>query len=172
MLYDIPIRSGRKIETETILKLVNDIDNIVALKDAAGDPSETARLLSEAPDELEVYSGDDSLNLALLSIGVSGVVGVATHWSGVEHQNLVNAIVEGDYIKAKTINQSLQSSFAFESSLDAPNPIPTKVMMNLIGFNVGKGRPPMDTIPEGLEEIARDVLSTTILGSTMGLSKK
>ena len=80
MLYDIPVRSGRKIETETILELAHNLKNVVALKDAAGDPSETASLLSQSPDGFEVYSGDDSLNLALLSIGASGVVGVATHW--------------------------------------------------------------------------------------------
>ena len=85
MLYDIPIRS-EKIETETILELAHNLKNVVALKDAAGDPSETASLLSQSPDGFEIYSGDDSLNLALLSIGASGVVGVATHWTGVEHQ--------------------------------------------------------------------------------------
>ena len=93
----------------------------------------------KSPDGLEVYSGDDSLNLALLSIGAVGVVGVATHWSGLEHQNLIQAVLEGDYSKAKEINQQLQPSFAFESSPEAPNPIPTKVMMNILGFNVGKG---------------------------------
>ena len=168
MLYDIPIRSGRKIETETILGLAHNLKNIVALKDAAGDPSETASLLSQSPDGFEIYSGDDSLNLALLSIGASGVVGVATHWTGVEHQNLAHAITSGDYETAKKINQSLQDSYAFESTLDAPNPIPTKVMMNLLGFNVGNGRPPMDTVPEGLVEKAQSIVSATIVGSQMG----
>ena len=170
MLYDIPIRSGRKIETKTILELAHNLKNVVALKDAAGDPSETASLLSQSPDGFEIYSGDDSLNLALLSIGASGVVGVATHWTGAEHQNLVHAIMNGDYEAAKKINQSLQDSFAFESTLDAPNPIPTKVMMNLLGFNVGHGRAPMDTVPEGLIEKAQSIVSATIVGSQMGFS--
>ena len=168
MLYDIPIRSGRKIETETILELAHNLKNVIALKDAAGDPSETASLLSQSPDGFEIYSGDDSLNLALLSIGASGVVGVATHWTGAEHQNLVHAIMNGDYETAKKINQSLQDSFAFESTLDAPNPIPTKVMMTLLGFNVGHGRAPMDTVPEGLIEKAQSIASSTIVGSQMG----
>ena len=170
MLYDIPIRSGRKIETETILELAHNSKNVLALKDAAGDPSETASLLSQSPDDFEVYSGDDSLNLALLSIGASGIVGVATHWTGAEHQNLVNAVINGDYETAKGINQSLQDSFAFESTLDAPNPIPTKVMMNLLGFSVGQGRPPMDTVPAGLKEKAQSVISATLVGSEMGFS--
>lgn len=172
MLYDIPVRSGRKIETATILELVHGVENIVALKDAAGDPAETAYLLSKSPDGLEVYSGDDSLNLALLSIGAVGVVGVATHWSGLEHQNLIQAVLEGDYSKAKEINQQLQPSFAFESSPEAPNPIPTKVMMNILGFNVGKGRPPMDTVPDYLEEVAQELVSSMAVGASIDSFKK
>ena len=152
--------------------MVHWVENIVALKDAAGDPAETAYLLSKSADGLEVYSGDDSLNLALLSIGAVGVVGVATHWSGLEHQNLIQAVLEGDYSKAKEINQQLQPSFAFESSPEAPNPIPTKVMMNILGFNVGKGRPPMDTVPDYLEEVARDLVSSMAVGASIDSFKK
>ena len=51
-----------------------------------------------------------------------------------------------------------------------PNPIPTKVMMNLLGFNVGHGRPPMDTVPEDLVEKAQSIVSATIVGSQMGFA--
>ena len=66
MLYDIPVRSGRKIDTSTILQLADEVENIVALKDAAGDVAETARLIAAAPEGFEVYSGEDSLTLSLL----------------------------------------------------------------------------------------------------------
>ena len=170
MLYDIPVRSGKKIETETLLELAHTVSNIVALKDAAGDPGETAVFLSQAPENFEVYSGDDSLNLALLAIGAVGVVGVATHWTGKEHQNLVKALFDGEIEQAQQINASLQPSFAYESSIDAPNPIPAKVMMNLLGFNVGLGRPPMDVMPEGLQELAKSVVSQTLIGKSMEIS--
>ncbi|HJM98516.1 MAG TPA: 4-hydroxy-tetrahydrodipicolinate synthase [Acidimicrobiales bacterium] len=108
MLYDIPVRSGRKIETGTLLELARNVSNIVALKDAAGDPGETAVFLSEAPESFEVYSGDDSLNLALLAIGAVGVVGVATHWTGIEHQKLIEALLSGEIEQAQKINSALQ----------------------------------------------------------------
>ena len=79
------------------------MENIVALKDAAGDPAETH--CYQITDGFEVYSGDDSLNLALLSIGAVGVV-AATHWSGLEHQNLIQAALEGDYQKQKKLTNS------------------------------------------------------------------
>lgn len=170
MVYDIPARTGRKIETDTLLELAHEVPNIVGLKDAAGDPAETALFLSEAPDDFEVYSGDDSLTLPLLAIGAVGLVGVATHWTGLEHQELVTAVEQGDLATARKVNADLQASFAFESSLAAPNPIPAKVMMNLLGLHVGPCRPPMDTIPEGLEGMARNVVASTRVGAELGFA--
>ena len=140
------------------------------MKDAAGNPSETASFLASAPNNFEIYSGDDSLNLALLAIGAVGVIGVATHWTGLEHQNLIEALLNGDIKLAQTINGALQDSFDYESSLDAPNPVPTKVMMNLLGFNVGVGRPPMDVVPDGLHELAKSVISQTLIGKLMQIA--
>lgn len=169
MMYDIPGRTGRKIDTDTLLELAHDVDNIVALKDAAGDPAETALFISEAPDGFEVYSGDDGLTLPLLAVGAVGCVGVATHWTGLEHQDLMAAIEKGDLEAARNINASMLRSFAFETGLDAPNPIPSKAMMRVIGIPVGHGRPPMDVEPVGIEEAAKTVLARTILGLKLGI---
>ena len=67
MVYDIPIRTGRKITTATLLRLAREVPNVVALKDAAGNPGETAALISSAPAGFEVYSGDDVMTLPLLA---------------------------------------------------------------------------------------------------------
>jgi 4-hydroxy-tetrahydrodipicolinate synthase len=165
ILYDIPVRTGRKVETATILELARTVPNLVGLKDAAGSPGETARLIAEAPDGFEVYSGDDGLTLPLLAVGAVGVVGVATHWSGKEHQAMIAAFQRGDVAEARRINARLMPSFAYESTLEAPNPIPSKVMMRALGLEVGRGRPPMDTVPEGLEARAKAVLQGLALGA-------
>lgn len=169
MIYDIPVRTGRKIDTDVLLELAHDVDNVVALKDAAADPAETAVFLAEAPDGFEVYSGDDGLTLPFVSVGAVGCVGVATHWTGLEHQNMFDAIEKGDLAAATAINRTLLRSFAFETGLEAPNPIPTKAMMRAIGIPVGHGRPPMHVEPAGLEEAARTVLAPTILGQKLGI---
>ena len=170
VVYDIPVRTGRKIETDILLELAHDVDNIVGLKDAAGNPAETAVFISEAPEDFDVYSGDDNLSLPFISVGASGVIGVATHWTGAEHQDMFAAIDKGDLAAATAINQSLLQSFAFETGLEAPNPIPTKAMMRVIGIPVGYGRPPMNVEPQGLEEAARTVLANTQLGAELGTS--
>ena len=168
LIYDIPVRTGRKVDTSTLLELAHGVDNIVGLKDAAGDPAETAKLIAQAPEDFEVYSGDDSLNLALLAVGAVGFISVAAHWSGAEHADMIAAFEKGDVVAARQINASLIPSFDYETGLTAPNPIPAKAMMRLIGLPVGRCRPPLDVEPDGLAEAAARVLAGTRLGAAHG----
>jgi 4-hydroxy-tetrahydrodipicolinate synthase len=158
MLYDIPGRTGRKIATETLLELA-DVPNVVALKDAAGNPAETARFIAHAPEDFEVYSGDDALTLALLAVGAVGVVGVATHWAAPETVAMVDAFACGDVRAARERNAALIPSWDFETGDAAPNPIPTKAMLKVLGLPGGSCRPPMGPEPTGLQERARAVLA-------------
>lgn len=157
VMYDIPVRSGRKINTNTIVQLARDVPNVLALKDAAGNPGETASVVANAPSDFEVYSGDDSLTLPLMSIGACGVIGVATHWSAPEHQMMFDRWESGDTAGARRVNQILLPSFAYETGDDAPNPIPSKVMMNHLGVAVGECRLPMGPAPDFVAERAARV---------------
>ena len=158
MVYDIPGRTGRKVATETILQLAQ-VPNIVALKDAAGDPAETASLIAEADDDFEVYSGDDALNLPLLSVGAVGVVSVASHWAAPEIGAMIAAFTSGDVAEARRLNQTLLASWDIETGDSRPNPIPSKTMMRLLGQPGGQCRLPMGPEPAGLEDLCRKVLS-------------
>ncbi len=158
MLYDIPARCGRKIETSTLLRLA-EIDNVVALKDAAGNPAETASFIAAVGDGFDVYSGDDALTLPLLAVGAVGVVGVATHWCGVETREMVRAFAEGDVRAATAMNQRLLASWSFETGDDKPNPIPSKAMLRVLGLPGGACRLPMGPEPDFVEPLARDVLA-------------
>lgn len=159
VVYDIPVRTGRKISTATLAKLANNVKNIKALKDAAGNPAETANLMAMVPSDFELYSGDDGLTLAFLAYGGVGVIGVATHWSAPEHQKMITAFKNGDVATARHINDMLLESYAYETGDDNPNPIPSKVMMNLLGFSVGECRLPMGPPPAGLDARAQVVLN-------------
>ncbi len=157
VIYDIPVRTGRKISTQTLAKLANTVPNIKALKDAAGAPAETANLMAQVPKDFELYSGDDGLTLAFLAYGGNGVIGVATHWSAPEHQAMITAFKNGDVALARKYNDILLESYAFETGDDNPNPIPSKVMMNHLGFSVGDCRLPMGPPPAGLADRAATV---------------
>lgn len=158
IVYDIPGRTGRKIATETLLRLAHDVPNITGLKDAAGDPAETARVIAEAPSGFEVYSGDDPLTLPLLAVGAVGVISVASHWVGRQMGEMIDAFLKGDLAAARRINAELIASYDFETGDDAPNPIPTKTLLRVLGLKVGECRPPMGPAPDGLADRARKVL--------------
>jgi len=159
MVYDIPVRAGRKIATASLLELAHDVPNVVALKDAAGNPGETAALISSAPAGFEVYSGDDAMTLPLLASGIVGTVGVATHWTGDDHQLMFDLWDKGDIAGARLVNSRLLESFAFETGDEAPNPIPTKAVMRRLGFAVGQARLPMGAAPEFVERRVPEVLA-------------
>jgi 4-hydroxy-tetrahydrodipicolinate synthase len=157
VLYDIPVRTGRKISTELLLRLARDVPNIVAVKDAAGDPAESARLLARLPAGVELYCGDDSLALPLLAVGAVGVIGVAPLWAARPMGEMVAAFHEGDVDRARHLNAALIESYEFESGDSTPNPLPAKAMMRALGQPAGQCRLPMGPAPDGLEERALEV---------------
>ncbi len=124
VLYDIPVRSGRRIETPTLLRLAREVPAVVGLKDAAGDPPATAHLVAQAPAGFEVYSGDDVMTLPLLAVGAVGVISVAAHWAGPQFRQALDAFFAGDVAGAVAANAELLDSFDFESSADYPEPAP------------------------------------------------
>jgi len=157
VLYDIPIRSGRKIDSTTMVRLAADVPNIVGVKDAAGNPGATAAVKANAPADFEVYSGDDAMTLPLLAIGAVGAIGVATHWCAPDQVEMFDAWDRGDVLTAQRINARQLESFEFETGDAAPNPIPSKAMMRTLGHDVGECRSPMGPTPDGLEAAARQV---------------
>ncbi len=159
MLYDIPIRSGRRIETATMLRLAREVPAIVALKDAAGDAPKTAHLAAQAPLGFEIYSGDDVMTLPLLAVGAVGVVSVAAHWVGPQLRRVVDAFVAGDLATAIAGNAELLDSFDFESSAEFPNPLPTKAILRALGLRVGQCRLPMGASTPELDAQAAKILA-------------
>ena len=159
IIYDIPIRTGRKVSSALLGTLSREVPNILALKDAAGNPAETASVIASARSGFEVYSGDDGLTLPLLAVGAVGVIGVATHWSASDHVEMITSFEKGDVSTARAVNARLLPSFAYETGDDAPNPVPTKAMMRVMGIAVGECRLPMGVAPDWVEPRARQVLA-------------
>ena len=168
MLYDIPVRAGRKIDRSVLVRLAREVPNVVAVKDAAGNPGESAALLAEAPGSFELYSGDDALTLPLLAVGACGAVGVATHWVGRLTQEMLASFAKGDVEAAWRITARLLESWAFETGDATPNPLPAKAVMRALGHRVGQCRLPLGDAPAGLDDAARAVLAN--LGDDAPLS--
>jgi 4-hydroxy-tetrahydrodipicolinate synthase len=159
VLYDIPGRTGRRIEFDTMVRLARQVPTIVGVKDAAADPARAARLVADTPDSFELYSGDDALTLPLLAVGAVGVVSVASHWAGDDMAELVASWHKGDTEGARLVNARLAASYAFETSDEFPNPLPAKAACRVLGLPAGQCRLPMGAAPPELEDRARVVLA-------------
>lgn len=158
VLYDIPVRAGRRIDHETMLHLARTASNIVGVKDATGDLAGAARLVHEAPSGFCVYSGDDPLTLPFMAVGGVGIVSVAGNWAPSEMSEMVACFAKGDVEGARAANARLLPSFAFETSDAYPNPLPAKAACRVLGLPAGQCRLPMGPAPAELDDLARSVI--------------
>ena len=156
LLYDIPVRTGRKVDQDVIVRLAEE-GVICGVKDATADIAGTAALAARAPEGFELCSGNDGDTLPLLAVGAVGVISVESHWAGEHMREMIAAFAKGDVDRAREINARLIPSHRFQSTDDAPNPVPTKAMMRTLGKAVGYCRLPMGVEPPGLEDRARQV---------------
>ncbi|HET6966569.1 MAG TPA: 4-hydroxy-tetrahydrodipicolinate synthase [Acidimicrobiales bacterium] len=154
LLYDIPVRTGRKVAADVIVRLARD-EVVVGVKDATADPAGSAALVEAAPDGFELYSGNDGDTLPLLAVGAVGVISVESHWAGELVGEMIASFQKGDVDHARAVNERLIPSHRFQSSEATPNPIPAKAMLRAIGHSVGECRLPLGPAPEGLEAEAR-----------------
>jgi 4-hydroxy-tetrahydrodipicolinate synthase len=159
VLYDIPVRSGRRIAHDTMLRLARQVPAIVGLKDAAADPAGTAHLAAQVPAGFEIYSGDDVMTLPLLAVGAVGVISVAAHWIGPQFGAVVDAFMRGDLAAAIAGNAELLDSFDFESTEEYPNPLPVKAACRALGLAVGQCRLPLGPATAELDATAGKILA-------------
>jgi len=141
------------------VRLARTLPNVVALKDAGGDPARAATLLAEAPDGFEVYSGDEPLTLGFFAYGAVGVVGVSSHWTGRQQQEMLGAFAKGDVETARQVNQRLLPSYRYMNSDTCVFSQAVKVAMAELGVPVGQCRLPLGPAPDGTAAAAREVLA-------------
>ena len=153
MLYDIPGRTGTEIETETICRLAEH-PKVVALKDAKGNPGATSWIIKRTG--LPVYSGDDILNLPLLSVGAVGFVSVCGHTVGPRLREMLEAWFAGNAARALEIHQELLP--VFTGTFRTQGAIMTKAALSLLGLPGGHTRLPLvDATPEQIEQLRLDL---------------
>jgi 4-hydroxy-tetrahydrodipicolinate synthase len=157
VVYDIPVRTGRRIEPATLLGLARDHRNVVAVKDSTVDLVSAARIVANAPNGFEVYSGDDALVLPYLSIGAVGLISVAAHWCGNELAQVISLFEKGDHDAAVAQQAPLLDSFAFMSTERWPNPLPAKAVLRAVGLPVGQCRLPLGPADAALDTAAASI---------------
>lgn len=157
IVYNVPGRTGSNILPETIARLARDFDNIVAVKEAAGNVLQVAELYRLLPAEFTIYSGDDSLILPFMAVGAKGLISVLGNVNGNLLQQMMQAYSEGKVKEAAGLNKKvvpLAKAMFIES-----NPIPVKAAVTKVtGINAGNARLPLTPISAQAEEKLINVL--------------
>ncbi len=154
-VYNIPGRTGKNIEPETIARLA-EISNITMVKEATGSLDQCSQILNTT--NLTVLSGDDSLTLPMMSVGAEGVISVAGNIVPHDVVALVKAAAEGDYARARQWHHKLFALCRDMLGLST-NPIPVKTAMRMLGRDAGELRLPMTDLTPQQEEQLRHTLS-------------
>ena len=155
MMYDIPGRTGMQIESDTIVRLAEH-PRIAALKDAKGDVAATSWVIKRSG--IPVYSGDDILNLPLLSVGAVGFVSVCGHTVGPQLREMVDAWFAGNAPRALEIHQKILP--VFTGTFRTQGAIMTKAALTLMGLPGGYTRLPLvDATPEQIAQMRLDLIS-------------
>jgi 4-hydroxy-tetrahydrodipicolinate synthase len=162
MLYDIPSRTGRAIEADTLRRLAEH-PRIVANKDAKGDLAQAAEIM--AATDLVYYSGDDALNLPLLALGAAGVVSVVAHVVGPRIRALVDAYRAGEVEVARDIDRSLLP--VYTGLFRTQGTILTKAALTQLGLPAGPVRLPLvDATEAELAQLVLDLNDGHVEGFT------
>lgn len=155
MLYNVPGRTVINLSAETSLKLA-EIENIVSIKEASGNLEQITYICKEAPDGFDVYSGDDSMTLPILSIGGKGVVSVASHLVGPEIKKMITSFLDGEITESRNMHQKLMP--LFKVLFMTANPTPLKAALQMTGLEVGSPRLPLIPLPKNMKIELNNVL--------------
>ncbi|MBO4559646.1 MAG: 4-hydroxy-tetrahydrodipicolinate synthase [Lachnospiraceae bacterium] len=156
ILYNIPGRTGVNIEPKTVQYLVENYENIVAVKDATGNIGWTAQTAMLCGDKLDIYSGDDNAIVPILSYGGKGVISVLSHVAPRDTHLIVEKFLNGDTKGA--LELQLKYLPLVNLLFSEVNPIPVKTACKLLGFAAGPMRLPLtDMEPEHAELLAAEM---------------
>lgn len=146
VLYNVPSRTGCNILPETVVTLAKSVENIVGIKEASGNISQVAKLMSLAEGQVDLYSGNDDQIVPLLSLGGKGVISVLSNIAPRQTRDIVSKYFDGDLKGSLSIQ--LKAMPLIEQLFCEVNPIPVKMAMNLMGMSVGSLRKPLTPMEE------------------------
>ena len=154
LLYNIPGRTGCNILPETIVKLCREVENIVGVKDAVGNISQTARLAALADGSVDIYSGEDGQIVPIMSLGGLGVISVLSNIAPAQTHEMCQKFLDGD-VKG-SCKMQLEALNLIDALFCEVNPIPVKKALNLMGMNAGTLRMPLSEMePANVEKLEK-----------------
>ena len=154
IMYSVASRTGCNIEPATVAELVRDVDNIVGVKEASGNISQVAKIMSLTDGNIDLYSGNDDQIVPLLSLGAKGVISVLSNVAPQETHDICAKFFAGDVAGSAALQ--LKAIPLIEQLFCEVNPIPVKKAMQLMGVDCGPLRMPLtEMTPEHTKALAQ-----------------
>ncbi len=156
ILYHIPSRTGVTMAPETIVKLCRDVPNIVGVKEASGNISAIAKMMSLADGRIDLYSGNDDQIVPILSLGGKGVISVLSNIAPRQTHEICEKYRNGD--REGSLRMQLEAIPLISALFCEVNPIPVKAAMNMMGKEVGPLRLPLTEMEPKNQERLREAM--------------
>ncbi len=156
LLYNVPGRTGRNVNASTTIRLANEVENVLGIKEASGDMTQCMQILRDRPDEFLVVSGDDNLAMPQIACGMDGVISVAANCLPAKFSELVRLCLEGNFKKAKQLNDEMLE--AYELLFAENNPAGVKAFLAELKLIGNYLRLPLVPLSQGLYGKVRSYL--------------
>ena len=162
ILYNVPSRTGCNIAPATVVRLCKDVENIVGVKEASGNISQVAKLMSIADGSVDLYSGNDDQLVPILSLGGKGVISVLSNVAPQQTHDICAKFFEGDV--EGSCKEQLRAIELCDALFCEVNPIPVKKALNIMGMEAGPMRRPLSEMePENAAKLEKAMKNYGIL---------
>jgi len=158
IIYNVPGRTGSNVSAETIIRLANDFDNILAVKEASDNMDQIMELIERRPARFSVLTGEDMLILPFMALGGDGVISVAANQVPKAVKALVEAMKTGDLEEARKINHAYRR--LFKLNFIESNPVPVKYCLSEMGMIEEVYRLPLVPMSDENKAILKSELKT------------
>ena len=156
ILYNVPSRTGSNILPETALRLANEVENIVGIKEASGNIGQVGKLAAICEGKLDIYSGNDDQIVPICALGGIGVISVLSNVAPRETHNMVEYCMMNRYDKARQLQHKVLD--LVNALFCEVNPIPVKAALRMQGFEVGNPRLPLTEMEPEHKEVLRKAM--------------
>lgn len=157
ILYNVPGRTSSNMTADTTIRIANDFDNVIAIKEASGDLSQVMHIINKRPQNFLVISGDDALTLPMIACGADGLISVIANSHPTTTKNLVAKALEGDYITSR------ESHYELLELIDAifadGNPGGVKEILKKMNIMENNLRLPLVPVNNNVKSLILDLLN-------------
>lgn len=156
VLYNVPGRTASNMLPETTLRIAEDVENVIGIKEASNNLEQIMQIIKYRPKDFAVISGEDSLTLPIITAGGDGVISVISNEVPKEYSDMTRAALKGDLKKAQELHYRLFE--LMKANFLESNPIPVKTAMNMMGMMEETLRLPLTKISKPNREKLKKVL--------------